>query len=265
MFNKMSGVNKLKKDCKEDNKIIILNWKMNPVFLNEAESLWNLVNGMVIKKELTVVVCPPFPYFPRFTAKLKNVVLGAQDCFWENKGPYTGEISPLMIKNLGVKYVILGHSERRENLNETDEMINKKITASLKAGLKTVFCVGEKTRDEKFAYLDFLKEQIEKGLKDLPLRFLKNLIVAYEPVWAISSAQNAEAETADDLLTTSIFIRKALFNLFNAKKIFEIPILYGGSVDKNNFKKFLNIEGISGILVGGASINKKELCSILKN
>ncbi len=269
----MGSVNKSKKNHNEDNKIVILNWKMNPISLNEAENLWGFVNDTSLKNGLTVVVCPPFLYFPREKAKLKNVFLGAQDCFWENKGPYTGEISPLMLKDLGAKYVILGHSERRENLNETDEMINKKIKASLKAGLKTVFCVGEKIRDQKFDYFNFLKGQIERGLQDLPLHYFKNLIIAYEPVWAISSnqapstssEQNAETETTDDLLTITIFIRKTLFNLFNTQKIFDIPILYGGSVNKNNFKDFLNMEGISGILVGAASINKKELCSILKN
>ena len=248
----------------KNQKLIIANWKMNPSTLEEAKQLFKLTADLAKNSpDAEVVICPPFIYLSNFQFLTSNLQLGAQDCFWENKGAYTGEISLLMLKNLGVQYVIIGHSERRENLNETNDMINKKLKACLKSGLKAVFCVGEKERNESQSHFNFIKEEIESGLKDISWRVFKNIVIAYEPIWAISATVGASAMNPAELSTIVIFIRKVLFDLYKTKKIFDAPILYGGSVDAKNFQDFLNVEGVSGFLIGGASLNPKELSKIL--
>ena len=167
--------------------MIIANWKMNPNSLNEAKKIFNKIKIVAEKlKKVETVICPPFTYL----SALRTT--GAQDVFYEDKGAYTGEISVKMLKNLGVKYVIIGHSERRE-IGETDKIINKKIKTTLETGLKVVFCIGEKARDKDGQYLNFVKNQINKGLKDIPRKLFNNLIIAYEPVWAISSQKRSKS------------------------------------------------------------------------
>lgn len=261
--NKSLAFHRKAGDKNKTKKLITLNWKMNPSTLKEAIRLFKetaeLARGF---KKNEIIICPPFIYLSdltKFQVLSSKFQIGAQNCFWEQKGAYTGEISPLALKNLGVRYVILGHSERRENFGETDEIINKKIQAGLKSGLKVIFCVGEKERDEYFDYFNFVKEEIEHGLKGISENDLKNIAIAYEPIWAISSIAGAKAITPDNLLEMAIVIRRIIFNIFKTKKIFEVPILYGGSVDDKNFKDFLNVDGISGLLIGAASLKPKEL------
>jgi triosephosphate isomerase len=185
-------------------RLIIANWKMTPGSVKEAEEiLGRLLAGAPKIKNTEVVICPPFVYLDRFSNKLRGagnklrIVLGAQDAFWSRRGEdaYTGEISIRMLKDLGVKYVIIGHSERREHLAETDVMINRKIKAVLRSKLKALLCVGEQERDEAGEYLKFIKRQIRDGLHKIPRKDLANLIIVYEPVWAISTHKKTEADS----------------------------------------------------------------------
>lgn len=231
-------------------KIIIANWKMNPDSLNEAKKIFNKIKIAAEKlKKVETIICPPFTYL----SALRTT--GAQDVFYEDKGAYTGEISAKMLKDLGVKYVIIGHSERRE-MGETNEIINKKIKASLKAGLKIIFCVGEKKRDGEDEYLNFVKNQINKGLKNIPKKFFKNLIIAYEPVWAISSQKGARADNPGSAFEIAVFIKRTLLQ--------KIPILYGGSVNPENARGFLEQSGMNGLLVGSQSLIPENFIKILK-
>lgn len=246
--------------------LIIANWKMNPASQKEAISLFKFYSNIINKtKDKETVVCPPFIYLSDFLKFRKgNLKLGAQDLFWEKEqGAYTGEISPLMLKNLKCEYVILGHSERRINLNETNEIINKKIKSAVFSGIKAVFCIGENNRDAEHKYYEIIKEQIEHGLYGISKEFIKNIIIAYEPVWAISANQNAEAIGQDDLLSITAFIRKTIMNIYKDENALRIPILYGGSVNSENFNKFIELAGLSGFLIGGASLKPKELKKIL--
>ena len=243
-------------------KLIIANWKMNPNSLNEAKRIFNKIKIAAGKlKKVETVICPPFVYlsaFPRgVLGKLSkdSPWIGAQDVFCEERGAYTGEISVSMLKDAGVKYVIVGHSERRE-MGETDEIINKKIKTALKAGLKVVFCVGEKKRDGEEKYLNFTREQINKGLKSVPQKFFKNLIIAYEPVWAISSQKRARADNPESALKMAVFIKRTLLQ--------KIPVLYGGSVSPENAAGFLFKAGMNGLLVGGQSLIPENFIKILK-
>lgn len=254
-------------------KIIIANWKMNPASLKEATKLFDsiLKNLNPKAKNLELVIAPPFVYLGSFSKLLKTknyqlkTKLGSQDVFWENKGAYTGEISPKILKNLGVEYVIIGHSERRQHLKETDEIINKKVIAAVKAGLKFILCVGEDLtvrRRGKKAIENFIKNQLSadlKGIKNYKL-IAKNLIIAYEPVWAISSNKNAKPDTPEDAVEIINFIKKILLSKFyflNSK------IIYGGSVDAKNIESFLKYKEIDGALVGGASLTS-DFIKIIK-
>lgn len=210
---------------------------MNPLSFKKVE---DLLKAFDVKTKNTVILCPPYTYLK----KGENYILGAQNCFYENKGAYTGEISPKMLKDLGCKYVIIGHSERRNILNETDLEINKKFKACLLNNLKPVLCIGEKLgEDRKEVLKKQLKEDL-KGVKD------KNIIIAYEPVWAIGTGKTP---TSDDILDSFNFIKKI---------IPESKVLYGGSVNSKNIQEIIQIT--DGVLVGGASVNKNEFLKMIK-
>ena len=205
---------------------IVANWKCNPASLKGAKLLFDSVaRGIKNVRKVEVVICPPFIY-------LSNIQLGGQDCFWEEKGAYTGEISPSMLKDLGVEYVIIGHSERRKYLKETDEMVNKKIEAALKQGLKPILCI----------------DKISQLKKDL-----EGVIIAYEPLFAIGTGKPCSIGKAKKM---RILIKK------NLKR--GAPILYGGSVNSQNAQDYIKKAGFQGLLVGSASLNSKEFLSIVK-
>ena len=210
-------------------KIIIANWKMNPASMQEAKKLFNTV------KKTKAIICPPFVYLPFFKYKF----LGAQDCFWEQDGAYTGEVSSKMLRDLGVKYVIVGHSERRA-LGETKKIIEKKLRAVLKVGLIPILCVGEKKGENA-------RKVINKQLNDN----LKGVIIAYEPIWAIGTGNFCSAEKANKIRE---FIKQKIDN----------KILYGGSINSKIAKDYINV-GFDGLLVGGASLDAKEFIKIVKN
>ncbi|MEK7192218.1 MAG: triose-phosphate isomerase [Patescibacteria group bacterium] len=254
-------------------KIIIANWKLNPESLKEARKLAKEsdIDGLVI--------CPPFPFIEEAAKVLKKAKLGAQDLFWKEQGAYTGEVSATQLKDFGVEYVIIGHSERRQNLGETDETVAKKIAAALKAGLTPILCVGE-TQTERDA--GKTKEVVERQLKiGISLienchrqrrgpalkksrkwwreKFkIENLVIAYEPIWAIGSGT---PDTPENMLEMVQFVK----DILNPAPYTLNPlIIYGGSVTSKNVKEFTQHREIDGVLVGGASLNAEEIKKIVK-
>lgn len=242
--------------------LIVANWKMNPGTLTEANKLFDSIRkGLKNNKKVEVVICPPFVYLEglKRDSKLK---IGAQDCFWEKAGAFTGEISADMLEKLGCHYAIVGHSERRYYLKESNLIINKKIKAALDSKLKPIFCIGE-TREEKskVKISTVIGTQIEKGLKKIPEIQISDVIIAYEPVWAIGTGKACQPVQAK---ITNFFIRKTLAGLFNRKISEKIPILYGGSVNQENALDYLKKSEMKGLLVGGASLRAEEFIKIVK-
>lgn len=243
------------------NKKIVANWKMNPSTLAEAEDFYHSSCDACLAvgghEKVDVVVCPPFIYLDALSKIESSTELGAQDCHWRDHGAFTGEVSPLMLKRFSVKYVIIGHSERRYIMRETDEMINKKVKAVLKNDLVPILAVGEK---EKGDYKqDILIDQLSSDLKDLNAGQIAKIIIAYEPVWAIGTG---DADTPENTLEAIKIIREILSRL--ASKEMTIPILYGGSVSSMNVADFLSHSEIAGALIGSASVDKEEFSKIIK-
>jgi triosephosphate isomerase len=244
-------------------KIIIGNWKMNPLTSKEAEKLFSgVMKGITGIKKTEVVVCSPFIYIEKLKKISRKIFLGAQDAFWGEVGAFTGEISGEMLSTLGVKYVILGHSERR-GLGESNSDVNKKIKAVLTAGLVPVLCVGENTRDESHAYFNFVKTQIEECLAGVSKNSISKIIIAYEPVWAISSTAERKDATPGDCLEMAIFIRKTLSDKFGPDAG-RTRIIYGGSANEKDARDFLQNGGIDGLLPGRASLDAKKFVEIVK-
>lgn len=245
-------------------KIIIGNWKMHPASVREAEQLAADVCRHLPAGNAVVVIAPPFPFLRSvaalFNAKRGAPALGAQDVFWENAGAYTGEVSPLMLKKLGVRYVILGHSERRQYQAETNAMVNKKLLSSLKHGLSAVLCVGERERGSNGGFPPEVKEELIEGLRGAPRTRLDKLIIAYEPIWAIGKGK--KADTPDDFFAMIIYIRRTLFDVVGRRLAERVPIIYGGSVNAENAASFLTVDGASGVLVGRASLDPSEFARI---
>ncbi|MBI5787218.1 MAG: triose-phosphate isomerase, partial [Candidatus Niyogibacteria bacterium] len=241
---------------------IIANWKLHPQSYFAAEKLARgvLAELKKIKNSSDAVLCPPFPWLTDFSHKMKGVKWGAQDVFWENEGPYTGEVSPKMLKNSGVGYAIIGHSERRDFAFETDEIINRKLKAALKSGLKAVLCVGERERKEP-NFQNYVREQLKADLKGVSAAFAKRLIVAYEPVWAIGTGRAVKAR---ELFEMATFIRRSLLDILGKKAAYNTPVLYGGSVDSGNAGGFMGSGGVNGFLVGGASLSAREFAKIVR-
>ncbi len=242
--------------------LVIANWKMNPSTKKEASSLAHEIEQRIGGFYNTkIVIVPPFPFFDAVKSSIKKAALGAGNIFWEEKGPYTGEVSPLQIRDMGAEYVILGHSERREHLGETDEVINKKMQASLKAGLSAILCVGEREREGN-DIPPIVGDQLAEGLRAVKKQFLKNVIIAYEPVWAISTNKGARPDTPDSAFRANLFIRKIITGLYGRKAANEVRVLYGGSVRRENILSFLTEGNMQGALVGGASLDPREFVEI---
>jgi len=212
--------------------LVVANWKCNPVTLSEAKKIFDSVGkGVKNIKNAEIVICPPFVYLPDIRQTKYNIRLGAQDCFWEKKGAFTGEISPKMLKNLKVEYVIVGHSERRRYLNETDKMVNKKLKAILSLGLKPILCIDN-------------LNQLKKDLKGIS----KKIIIAYEPVFAIGTGKPCGVVMAKKMRSS----------------IDHPLVLYGGSVSSKNAKDYIKKGKFQGLLVGGVSLNPTEFVTLVK-
>jgi triosephosphate isomerase len=250
---------------KQQKKLIVGNWKMNPRTITEARKIFSAVKkASVTFKKTDIVMCPPSVFLGDLArdAAGGKFSLGAQNLHFEKEGAFTGEVNSGMLLSLKAKYVILGHSERRE-MGETNEFIAKKVYAALEAGLFVILCVGEKERDEECTYLETLKSQIEASLAGIPKQMLSHLVLAYEPVWAIG-AKAKGVVLPPDLLETIIFIRKVLSELYDQPSAHAMKILYGGSADEKNAGSFLNEGGAAGLLVGRASLDPKKFIAIIK-
>ena len=245
-------------------KIIVGNWKLNPLTPREAKALLAKIKTKTPdSKKVRVVICPPAVYLSLFDGgRLGNLSFGAQDAFWEDEGAYTGQISMPMVKYVGAMYVIIGHSERRA-CGETNKMINAKVKKALKAGLQIILCIGEKERDPNGHYLEFIKQQIEESLAGLKKQNLKNLTIAYEPVWAIGKEAKS-ADTPAEFIHNALFIKKILSKMFGKKEALSVSILYGGSVNKKNAAEFLTAGQADGLLVGRASLDPDQFGAIIK-
>lgn len=235
-------------------KIIIANFKMNTT-PSEMKGYSMTLATKTANTKNQIIVCPPFTHLS--TAKQfldgSKVTLGAQNVSDAEKGAYTGEISASMLKDLGVEYVIIGHSERRGKFKETDRLINRKIKTALSFGLKVILCVGEDmvTRGAKQA-VPFVKKQLDDALKGIYENELEGIVVAYEPIWAIGTGKSA---TLKDIEKMTVAIRKEISNLYSEKAGESINVVYGGSIDLNNYKKIISLPCINGVLIGGASLN----------
>ncbi len=245
-------------------KIVIANWKMNPDSVGRAIRIAKEIeNNIHSSKNLDVVIAPPYVFLDSVRLTVKKTKLGAQDSFWEDVGPFTGRISWHQLKRLAVQYIIIGHSENRA-LGETNEEINQKINAVLGAGMKAVLCVGEVERRNDIVFPQIIQEELSLGLKNIKKRFLKNLVIAYEPIWAISTLKKTKSDNPKNVFEMSILIRKELLKMFGKKTAFSTPILYGGSVDEKNAAEFVKLGKVDGLLVGGASLNANKFTEIVR-
>lgn len=247
-------------------KLIIANWKMNP---DTPEAAVRLVRAVLRQfktaepQNVEAVVAPPYPFLPAVGRALGGgIKLGAQDIFWEARGAYTGEISGGQLAALGVEYVLIGHSERRIHLGETDLMVQKKIRAAFAADLTAVLCVGERER-QGADIPSVVGEELAAGLAGVKKDAVKNLVIAYEPVWAISTTPGAAgADTPDSAFRARLYIEKTLKNLYGVRAAARVRIIYGGSVRAANAASFLGEGQMDGLLVGGASLEDEEFGAI---
>lgn len=246
-------------------KIIIGNWKMNPKNSALAKSHFASIKKSVSSfKNADVAIAAPFVYLKELS-KISSVglSLGAQNISCEPEGAHTGEISASMLADCKIKYVLIGHSERRA-LGETNEQINKKIKLALKSKITPVLCVGESDRENGMWYLGKVKTQIEECLAGISKNIASNIIIAYEPIWAISTTENRKDATPTDCEEMRIYIRKVLNDMYGISVVEKIKIIYGGSVDEKNARGFLTEGGADGLLPGRASLSAKKFADIVK-
>ena len=247
-------------------KLIVANWKEHPKTEAQALALFRSVAKVKRGSGVTVAVCPPFIYleevarmFKRMSSRSRaRLAIGAQDVFWKEQGAYTGEVGPAMLRSLGVTYVIIGHSERRTFAKETDVMINKKIALAMHDGLKIILCVGEplSVREKGAAAAKkFVAQQLISDLKGIAPKG-GSLCIAYEPIWAIGTGENAKPEDAREM---AIFIK----SLLKKSKHISPQFLYGGSVNGKNAIDYVQLSDIDGTLVGGASLKADEFKKII--
>lgn len=241
------------------------NWKMNRGTPSETKDmLKNLIPTVKKINDIDIVIVPPFTSLIAAIemAKKSNIKIGAQNMCYEDKGAFTGEISPLFLKELGVEYVILGHSERRNIFKETDELVNKKLKKALSMNLNPIVCIGEHLEEREAGKTkDVIHNQINNSLKDLTKKELVRTIIAYEPIWAIGTGKTATPEQAEEI---HLFIREILGLKYDLETAEEIRIQYGGSINPNNAKELFEKDNIDGGLVGGASLEAKSLSTIIK-
>ncbi len=252
--------------AKTKKKLIVANWKMNPESLDKAKA----ISSEIARKSRSfgstkLIICPPFLFLnavAKAISSSRKVVLGAQDVFAGQGVAHTGEISPEMLKKIGVKYVIVGHSEKRA-AGDSDEIVREKLFGVLKEGLKAILCVGEKERNEHGDQYPEIKRQIGSAIEKLPKKFAKNLILAYEPIWAIGKSEK-EAMNGEKLYEMAIFIKKVVSDILGKKDLGKIMILYGGSVTKGNAKEIVEKGNVDGLLVGRESLKTNDFVELIK-
>jgi triosephosphate isomerase len=245
--------------------IIAGNWKLNKTSQEAVELVTLLRRELADVTEVDIVICPPFTVLSDVHDLLidSNIGLGAQNLYWEDSGAFTGEISAPMIKSTGAQYVIIGHSERRQFFGETDQTVNKKIKAALKHGLTPIVCVGENLQErESNKTLLVIKAQVEGSLQGFTSNEFEQMIIAYEPVWAIGTGKNATAQQAQEVHQ---YIRELIKNMAGQEIAEGICIQYGGSVKPENIAELIEQPDIDGALVGGASLKSDSFVGIIKN
>ena len=248
-------------------KYIAGNWKMN---LDQqgckalAESLKDWVEQNSLNGQVDIAVCPSFVYLATVAEALRNssIKVGAQDVYCKGNGAYTGEISTAMLKDVGCDFVIVGHSERRHEIGESDELINQKLTAALDSGLEIIFCIGELLEEREEGRTEtVLSRQVRAGLAGVSKEQMAQVTVAYEPVWAIGTGKTATTEQAQ---STQSFVRSELTQLFDKTTADKIRIQYGGSVKPNNAAELMSQPDVDGALVGGASLKLEDFTAIIQ-
>jgi triosephosphate isomerase len=240
------------------------NWKMNTVLQESVQLATDLHKLVGEVNDRDIIICPPYTAINSVANALNcsSIMVGAQDLFWEDKGAFTGQISAQMLKSAGASCVIIGHSERRQFFGETNETVNKKLFTAIKHNLIAIVCVGETLEQrEQGVTFDIIKSQLLGGLKGLEASNCKQLVIAYEPVWAIGTGKTASPEQAQEVHD---FIRKALTDLFGQVTAEQIRILYGGSVTPDNISILMSQKDIDGGLVGGASLKAESFAKIIK-
>ena len=244
-------------------KVIAGNWKMNKDLSESQDLVSKIINGLGNDSKCDVIVCPPFTSLNEVSSLIKNtpVKLGAQNIYFEDSGAFTGEISAPMLKSVGCEYVIIGHSERRTVFGEPDEVINKKIKKALEHNIKPIFCVGELLEQrENGTTMEVVKNQIIKGLKSVTPEEFSEIIIAYEPVWAIGTGKTATPEQAQEVHAA---IRELIVENFSEDLADNLVIQYGGSVKPDNAGQLLSQADIDGALVGGACLNADSFLGII--
>jgi triosephosphate isomerase len=251
-------------------KIFVANWKMNLTVAETEDLTEKLSQGLrsLANEKTEIILCPAFPALDNLSLILQkenpaDLKIGAQDVFWEEKGAFTGEVSVKMLKEADCRYVIVGHSERRKNLGETDEMVNKKVKILLENDLTPIVCVGETFEERQKGIRDVrVAAETTAAMEGVELFGNKKIIIAYEPVWVIGTGQAVEPEDAEH---SHRMIREALLEIFPTDVIEKhFQIIYGGSVDSKNIKDFTDRENIDGVLVGGASLKFEEFVKMIK-
>jgi len=242
--------------------IIAGNWKMNNTISSGKELILGIIKG-IENKTVEAVICVPFTNLESSVDLTKDteVKVGAQNMHWLDNGAYTGEISPLMLKELNVDYVIIGHSERRQYFNETDETVNLKVKSALSNNINPIVCVGEtlQQREEKI-HIELVQNQVRKAFEGIENNEVSKVVIAYEPIWAIGTGVTASSEQAEEMCK---LIRDTIKSIYNENISDEIRIQYGGSVKPDNIKELMNKENIDGALVGGASLKAEDFLKLL--
>jgi triosephosphate isomerase len=244
--------------------IIAGNWKMYKTIPEARKLVSELVNELGGETQVEVLFCPPFTALAAVKELLQNTPYGlaAQNLHWKAEGAYTGEVSPQMLKDAGCDYVIIGHSERREYFGETDETVNLKAKAALDAGIKPIICVGESLAQREAGETESLiKRQTEAALSGLNPADIPQIVIAYEPIWAIGTGKSSNGEDANQVIG---LIRKTVAGLFGAEFAAQMRIQYGGSVKPENIKEFMDQPEIDGALVGGASLKTDSFMKIIR-
>lgn len=244
--------------------LIAGNWKMNKNIAESVELASQLRKQVSDVKEVEIVVAPPYTALGTVADIIKgsNIFLSSQNIFWEESGAFTGEVSPLMLKDIGCQYAISGHSERRQYFGETNETVNKRLKATLKVSLTPIVCIGEVLEErEAEKTLDVIEQQLKAGLNSLSADEMKKVVIAYEPVWAIGTGKTATPNQAQEVHQ---FIRKLIAQIFSKEVAEGIRILYGGSVKPDNIDQLMSQKDIDGALVGGASLKADTFAGIIK-
>jgi len=245
--------------------IVAGNWKMNKTFPEGVELIQQIVNQSDVVKNIELIIAPPFILTAEASKIIKDsaVKLGAQNCSNYKEGAYTGEISVSMLKSIGTEYVILGHSERRKYFKETNEIINEKIKLNLEIGLKPIVCCGEVLEErEKEEHFQVVNKQIKEMFEGINAVNMRNIIIAYEPVWAIGTGKTATPEQAQEM---HLFIREKIRNSYGSQIANDISILYGGSCKPSNAEELFANPDVDGGLIGGASLKADDFLEIAKS